>query len=187
METFLAKDLEDWRNWLKKNHLKKDKIILIKYKKHTGKPIIHNMDSMKEAICFGWIDTTAKRIDEDKYGITYVKRNKNSKWSINTLSYGKELLEKGLMSDFGIKMYKEGLAKKPHDEGIPKNPRVPKYLKQEIEKDVVVKENFKKIAPSYKRTLLRWLLRAKLEETRKKRIKIIVQSLKKNKKLFPAA
>jgi uncharacterized protein YdeI (YjbR/CyaY-like superfamily) len=142
---------------------------------------------MKEAICFGWIDTTIKRIDEDKYGITYVKRNKNSKWSKNTLSYGKELLDRGLMSPFGIKMYEEGLAKKPHDERIPQNPRVPKYLREEIEKESVTRENFKKISPSYKRTLLRWLLRAKQEKTKKKRLKIILQSLKKNKKLFPAA
>jgi uncharacterized protein YdeI (YjbR/CyaY-like superfamily) len=187
METFIAKNLGDWRNWLKKNHIKKDKIILVKYKKHTGKPMLHNHDTMKEAICFGWIDTTAKRIDEDKYGITYVKRNKNSRWSKNTLRYGKELFEKGLMSQFGIKMYKEGLAKKPHDEGIPDNPRVPIYLREEIEKESLAKENFKKIAPSYRRTLLRWLLRAKLAETKKKRMKIIVQSLKKNQKLFPAA
>jgi uncharacterized protein YdeI (YjbR/CyaY-like superfamily) len=187
METFLAKDLKDWRNWLKKNHLKKEKIILVKYKKHTGKPIIYSKDSMKEAICFGWIDTTAKRIDEDKYGTTYVRRNKNSKWSKNTLSYGKELLKKGLMSPFGIKMYKEGLAKKPHDEGIPDNPRVPKYLREEIEKEQVVTDNFKKIAPSYKRTLLRWLLRAKQDKTKKKRLKIIIQSLRKNQRIFPAA
>ena len=187
MKTFHAKDLTDWRRWLEKNHLKEDKVLMIKDKKHTGKPIIHNMDSMKTAICFGWIDTTAQRIDEDRWATTYVKRNKNSKWSKNTLCYGKELLEKGLMSPFGIKMYKEGLAKKPHDEGIPKNPRVPKYLKQEIEKDSVARNNFRKIPPSYKRTLLRWLLRAKLAETKKKRIKIIVQSLKKNEKLFPAA
>lgn len=187
METFIAKDLKDWRNWLEKNHLKKDKIILIKYKKHTGKPIIYNIDSMKTAICFGWIDTTLRRIDGDRYGITYVKRNKNSKWSKNTLSYGKELLEKGLMSEFGIKMYKEGLAKKPHDAGIPENPKVPKYLRQEIEKEPVAIENFKKIAPSYKRTLLRWLLRAKQDETKRKRMNIILQSLKENKKIFPAA
>jgi uncharacterized protein YdeI (YjbR/CyaY-like superfamily) len=142
---------------------------------------------MREALCFGWIDTTTRRIDEDKYGITYVKRNKNSRWSRNTLAYGKELLEKGLMSPFGIKMYREGLAKKPHDDGIPDNPRVPKYLREEIEKEDMAMENFKKIAPSYKRTLLRWLLRAKLKETKKKRMKIIVQSLKNKKKLFPAA
>ena len=86
MKRFHAKDLDDWRNWLEKNHLKEEKVLLIKNKKHTGKPIIHNKDSMKTAICFGWIDTTVKRIDEDRYAITYVKRNKNSKWSINTLS-----------------------------------------------------------------------------------------------------
>jgi uncharacterized protein YdeI (YjbR/CyaY-like superfamily) len=186
METVTAKNLADWRDWLEKNHLKEDKVFLIKYKKHTGKPIIYNKDSMKEAICFGWIDTTTRRVDEDRFGITYVKRNKNSKWSKNTLSYGKELFEKGLMSPFGIKMYKEGLAKKPHDEGIPDNPRVPKYLKKELEKEQVL-ENFKKIALSYKRTLLRWLLRAKQDKTRKKRMKLILQSLKNKQKLFPAA
>jgi uncharacterized protein YdeI (YjbR/CyaY-like superfamily) len=141
---------------------------------------------MREAICFGWIDTTVRRIDEDKYGITYVKRNKNSKWSKNTLSYGKELFEKGLMSPFGIKMYEEGLVKKPHDEGIARNPRVPEYLKNELKKESI-EENFRKIAPSYRRTLLRWLVRAKLEETRKKRLRIILKSLKNNKKIFPAA
>jgi len=185
-ETFLARDLKHWRNWLKKNHLKKEKIILVKYKKHTGKPPIHNKDSMKEALCFGWIDTTAKRINEDKWGITYVKRNKNSKWSRNTLSYGKELLEKGKMSPFGIKMYKEGLAKAPHDQGIPDNPRVPIYFRAVLKKEKTL-ENFKKIAPSYKRTLLRWLLKAKQEKTKKKRMRVIIKSLKKNQKLFPAA
>lgn len=186
METFLAKDLRDWRKWLERNHLKKERIVLVKYKKHTGKPIIPNKDSMKEAICFGWIDTTTRRLDEDTYGITYVKRNKNSKWSKNTLSYGKELLKKGLMSAFGIKMYKEGLEKKPHDEGIPDNPGVPKYLIEELEKEQVL-NNFKNIAPSYRRTLLRWLLKAKQDETKKRRLKSIIQSLKKGQKLFPAA
>jgi uncharacterized protein YdeI (YjbR/CyaY-like superfamily) len=76
MKKFLAKDLADWRKWLEKNHLKENKVLLVKYKKHTGKPIIHNRDSMKTAICFGWIDTTAKRINRDKWGITYMKRNK---------------------------------------------------------------------------------------------------------------
>lgn len=187
MKKFHPKDLADWRRWLEKHHLKEDRVFLIKYKKHTGKPVIHHMDSMKVGICFGWIDTTAQRLDEDRFGTIYVKRNKNSKWSKNTLSYGKELFKKGLMSPFGIKMYKEGLQKKPHDEGIPKNPRVPKLLKEEIEKDYLTKKNFKKIAPSYKRTILRWLIRAKLPETKRKRMEIILQSLKNNKKIFPAA
>lgn len=176
-----------WRNWLKKNHLSKKKIAVIVYKKHTGKHSPNQKELMEEAICFGWIDTTIKRLDNEKYLRQFTRRNKNSKWSKNTLRYARDLMKRGKMSAEGIRRYKEGFARKPHDEGIPKNPKVPGYLRKEIEKESMAKENFRKIPPSYKRTLLRWFLRAKLEETKKKRAKIIVQSLKKNEKLFPAA
>jgi uncharacterized protein YdeI (YjbR/CyaY-like superfamily) len=176
-----------WRNWLKKNYLSKRKIAVIVYKKHTGKHSPNHRELMEEAICFGWIDTTIKRLDHKKYLRYFVRRNNNGKWSKNTLRYAGDLMKKGKMSAEGIKRYKEGLARTPHDEGIPKNPRVPKYLREEIEKESVAKENFRKIPPSYKRTLLRWLLRAKFWETKKKRVRIIIQSLKKNEKLFPAA
>jgi uncharacterized protein YdeI (YjbR/CyaY-like superfamily) len=176
-----------WRNWLRKNHLSKGKIAVIVYKKHTGKFSLNHKEFIEEAICFGWIDTTIKRLDHEKYLRYFVRRNNKGKWSKNTLRYARDLIKKGKMSAEGIKRYKEGLARKPHDEGIPKNPKVPKYLLEEIEKDRKAKENFDKIPPSYKRTLLRWLLRAKLEKTKKKRVKIIIQSLKKNERLFPAA
>lgn len=176
-----------WRNWLKKNHLSESKIAVIAYKKHTGKHSPNQRELMEEAICFGWIDTTIKRLDSEKYLRCFVRRSNHSKWSKNTLRYAEELIKKGKMSAEGIKRYREGVARKPHDEGIPENPRVPKYLRVEIEKESKAKKNFMKISQSYKRTLLRWLLRAKLEETKKRRTKIIVQSLKKNEKLFPAA
>lgn len=177
MKSITPKNLQEWRAWLKKNHLKENKVLLIKYKKHTGKPIIHNADSMKQAICFGWIDTTAKRIDEDRWAVTYVKRNQNSKWSIHTLSYGKELLEKGLMSPFGIKMYKEGLAKKPHDEGIPRNPRMSKEMKQALKKSKKL-DKFMRLAPSARRMYLRMFLRVKRPETKAKFIKNLILNLK---------
>lgn len=176
-----------WRNWLRKNHLSEKKIAIIVYKKHTGNPSPNHKELMEEAICFGWIDTTINRLDNKKYLRYFVRRNNNSKWSKNTLSYAEDLMRKRKMSREGIKRYKEGLAKLPHDFRIAKNPRVPKYLREEIEKDGVAKDNFKKIPKSYKRTLLRWLLRAKQEKTKKKRTNIIVQSLRKRKKLFPAA
>jgi len=177
MKTFYAKSLEDWRNWLEKNHLKEDRVLLIKDKKHTGRPIIHNADSMKTAICFGWIDTTTKRIDEDQYAITYVKRNKNSKWSINTLSYGKELLKQGLMSPHGLKMYNEGLQKKPHDLGIPRNPRMPEDMKSSLIANNKL-ASFLKLAPSLKRMYFRMYLRAKRPETKEKLVKKLISGLK---------
>lgn len=176
-----------WRNWLKKNHLSKGKIAVIVYKKHTGKHSPNHKELIEEAICFGWIDTTIKRLDHEKYLRYFVRRTDKSKWSRNTLRYAKDLLKKGKMSQEGIRRYKEGLSRKTHDYGIPDNPPAPNYLVSAIEQDKKAKENFSRIAPSYKRTLFRWILRAKLEKTKEKRIKLIVKSLRTNKKLFPAA
>lgn len=181
IEVFEAKD---FRKWLEKNHVKENHVLVIIHKKHTGKNKTNTAELMKEAICFGWIDTTGKRIDEDRWAINYRKRSKNSSWSYNTLSYAKDLLKKGLMSEEGIKWYKKGLNKKPHDFGIPKNPDMPEELKKELDKvkNKKIKENFEKLSPSMKRTYYRWLIRAKLPETKRKRIGIILKQASKNEK-----
>jgi len=174
--------IKKWREWLEKNHIKESKVAVIRYKKHTGKLSPNYMDLMQEAICFGWIDTTLKRIDEEKYMTNFSKRTSKSKWSNNTLRYAKELKEKGRMSLQGIKFYLEGLSKPPHDAGIPENPDIPKYLLSALNKNKIAKNNFNKFAPSYKKPLLRWLLKAKLPETREKRIKEIIKIAEANKK-----
>lgn len=180
-KTIYAKTKEEWRKWLEKNHEKKNRIGLIRYKKHTGKPSPTHPEAMKEAISFGWIDTTIMGLDNEKYIINFVKRNKNSKWSNNTLGYAKELEEQGKMSLAGLEAYKQGLLKPTHDFGIPVNPKVPKDL-MKILKQTKTDKKFKLLPSSYKRALLRWLLKAKLLETRKKRIKIIVNLARNNDK-----
>jgi len=70
---------KDFRKWLEKNHETENKVAVIIYKKHTGKPFPSHRELIEEAICFGWIDTTIKRIDEDKFLRNFAKRNKNSK------------------------------------------------------------------------------------------------------------
>ncbi len=175
--------IEKWRTWLQKNHEKESKVAVIRYKKHTGKPSPNYMELMHEAICFGWIDTTIKRLDEDTYLTNFSKRTNKSKWSNNTLRYGKELMEQGRMSQQGIKYYLEGLNKPAHDAGIPENPDSPKYLISALNKNKIAKNNFNKLAPSYKKPLLRWLLRAKLPETRERRIKEIIKMAEENRKV----
>lgn len=184
VQSVYAGTRKEWRAWLEKNHEKEKKVFLIKYKKHTGKPSLNNLEAMEEAICYGWIDTTVKRLDEERYQQAFAKRNKNSKWSYNTLSYGKRLIKEGKMTPAGLKMYKEGLKKLPHDHGIPKNPEVPEDLKSLLEKDKKAKQGFEKFSESVRRTYLRWLIHAKLPETRNKRLKIIVENAKQGKKLF---
>ncbi|MFA6887970.1 MAG: YdeI/OmpD-associated family protein [Candidatus Woesearchaeota archaeon] len=180
-KTTYAKTREEWRTFLEKNHEKEKKIRLIRYKKYTGKPSPTHKEAMEEAICFGWIDTTVNKLDDERYTINFVKRSNKSTWSNNTLRYAQELKKQGKMFPAGLSAYKHGLSKPTHDFGIPINPPIPKDL---IEILILkrLRKNFDLFSPSYKRTLLRWLFRAKLLKTRKKRIRAIVSLAKNNNK-----
>jgi len=125
IKTITAFDRNDFQKWLVKHHKKETKVGVILHKRHTGKSAPTHRELMEEAICFGWIDTTVKRIDEDKYMRRFSKRNNNSKWSDNTLSYAKELVKKKKMTLEGLKYYHEGLKKPTHDAHVPKNPDMP--------------------------------------------------------------
>jgi uncharacterized protein YdeI (YjbR/CyaY-like superfamily) len=175
---------EDFRKWLKKNHDKEKKVSIIIHKKHTGKESPSHRELMNEAICFGWIDTTVNRLDEERYIRNFSRRSKNSKWSDNTISYGKELIEQGRMTPAGLKFYEEGLKKPTHDAGIPKSPSMPEELRKALDKNPKAKENFNNFAPSIKKMHYRWILRGKREETRAKRIKFIVESVEISKRNF---
>jgi uncharacterized protein YdeI (YjbR/CyaY-like superfamily) len=182
MQTITVKSIKDFHNWLKKYHEKESRVSLVLHKKHTKTPSPSHRELMEEAICFGWIDTTIKRLDKDRYIRNFSKRNKNSRWSDNTLSYARDLIKQKRMSPQGMKYYKEGKSKPTHDADIPKNPEMPLKIKQALNKSTTAKKNFEKFPPSTKKMLFRWFLTAKLPETRKKRIKLIIENAKQNKK-----
>jgi len=170
-----AKSQKEWRDWLRKNHKRESKVYLVKYKKHTGKPTVTTKDALYEAICFGWIDTTVKRLDDEKYQQCFVKRNKNSRWSINTLRYAREMIKAKKMTKEGMKWYKEGLKKKTIDHGLPKNPTTPSDLKKALGKNL---SKFEKLAPSTRRYSIYFIEKAKRQETRKKRINEVLRLIR---------
>ena len=176
MKTITVLSVEDFRKWLTENHDKENKVSLVVYKKHTGKSSPSHRELMEEAICFGWIDTTVKRFDENKYIRNFSKRNKNSKWSDNTQKYAKELIKQKRMTPTGLKFYKEGLKRPTHDFGIPKNPDMPLELEISLNKNKKARKNFDSFPASTKKMIYRWILRGKREETRSKRIRITVEN-----------
>jgi uncharacterized protein YdeI (YjbR/CyaY-like superfamily) len=180
MKTITAYKKEDFRKWLAKNHESESRVIVIVYKKHTGKPTPTHRELIEEAISFGWIDTTIRRIDEDKFARTFCKRTKNSRWSDNTLKYAKQIIKEGRMSEQGLKFYKLGLAKPTHDHEIPKNPSMPAEIKTALSKNKKAEKNFNSFPPSAKKMIYRWYLRAKLSKTREQRIKKIVKDALEN-------
>jgi uncharacterized protein YdeI (YjbR/CyaY-like superfamily) len=178
------KTKQEWREWLEVNHDKESRISVILWKKHTGKPTISHQELMDEAICFGWIDTTVKRLDEDRYIRRFAKRTNNSKWSNATLSYAKRLIKEKKMSPKGMAMYKLGLKKPTIDHNLPLNPKIPEDLKKLFKKFPKAKKNFQNFSPSSRRAVLWWVDKAKLPQTRKDRIKKIFEAAKENKKIW---
>lgn len=180
---------EDFRAWLKKNGERERRMAVIVHKKHTGKSAPTHRELLEEAICFGWIDTTVKRLDADTFLRNFAHRTENSRWSDNTLRYAKELIKKGRMTPVGIHFYKLGLKKPTHDHGIPKNPDMPAELEKALSKNLPAENNFHAFSPSVKRAYYRWILRAKRPETRLKRVGQIIKASQLNNKKFlnPAA
>ena len=75
-ETYYARNRKTWRKWLEKNHESLKEVWLVRYKKHTGKPTVSYNDSVEEALCFGWIDSIVKKVDEERYIQKFTPRKK---------------------------------------------------------------------------------------------------------------
>ena len=182
IKSITAFSRNDFRKWLRKNHSRERKVGIVLYKRHTGRSAPTHHELIEEAICFGWIDTIIKKIDDNKYIRSFTRRNNNSRWSENTLAYAKKLIKEKKMTAYGMKFYRLGLQKPTHDFGIPKNPEMPDELKKTLTKDKTAWNNFEKFPPSAKKMFYRWILYAKLPTTRKKRIMSAVRSAKMDNK-----
>lgn len=186
MQEITVHTREEFRAWLMKHHKSETKVAIVLHKKHTGKGAPSHREQIEEAICFGWIDTTIRRIDENTFLRKFSKRNENSTWSDNTLRYAKQLIKEGMMTQEGMRFYKMGLKKPTHDHGIPKNPDMPAELAAALAKNPPAKKSFDALAPSMKRTYYRWILKAKQQETRAKRVQKIIAATKSRTNIFRA-
>ena len=94
-DTLYVSDREEWRKWLEENYKTATEIWLIYYRKHTGVPRVPYNDAVEEALCFGWIDSTAKKIDQDRYAQRFTPRNSRSTYSQTNKERLRRLIEKG--------------------------------------------------------------------------------------------
>src|SRR6185295_4349223 len=174
-------DRHEWRAWLQAHHAAEKEVWLVYYKKHTGKPRVPYDDAVEEALCFGWIDGVVKRLDDDRDIQRFSPRVNASKWSQLNLERVKRLIAEGRMAP-------AGLAKLPADLAPPP-PRysaddpLPDLFSAALEAHPKAAENFRKFAPSYRRNMVRWVIEAKQEETRRRRLAEAIRMLERNEKL----
>jgi uncharacterized protein YdeI (YjbR/CyaY-like superfamily) len=180
-ETIYITNRKDWRKWLGKNHKKKNEVWLIYYKRHTKKPRIPYDDAVEEALCYGWIDSIVRRIDDEKYAQKYTPRRPGSKWSKSNIERANKMIKQKKMTGAGLVLFKEvRLEEMLQTRKVKKKFVIPPDLKNALAKNKKALKNFTGFADSYKRTYILYIMDAKREDTRVRRINRIVDLAAKN-------
>jgi uncharacterized protein YdeI (YjbR/CyaY-like superfamily) len=175
----------DWRAWLAANHDRETEIWLVYNKRHTGEPRVEYDDAVEEALCFGWIDSIVRTIDENRYAQKFTPRKVKSKWSASNRERFARMVREGKMTPAGM-----AKAPPPEEDGdAAKAPAqrvgdsVPGYIEEAFRDNGAAWTNFSNLAPSYRRLYVGWIEDAKREETRRKRLAEAVGLLEQGKKL----
>lgn len=175
----------EWRKWLAANHDKSEGVWLVFYKKETGEATMTYDEAVEEALCFGWIDSIIKKLDERRYMRKFTPRKDKSKWSAYNKRRVAKLIKAGRMMQVGLA--KVETAKQNGMWEKPDRPQIPVELPADFETALSqipqAQENFEALAPSYQKQYIGWITVAKRAETKNKRIKEAIALLEKGEKL----
>lgn len=184
METVYCPDLAAWHDWLARHYDSIREIWLLFPKKHTGKPCVTYSQALDEGLCYGWIDSLIKRVDDDWYARKFTPRTNHEKWSEINKQRAATLIKEGRMMPVGIAKLGSGKVSEGAPRPRPELPStVPLFISRHLKRNAKAWENFKNLAPSHKRRYVGWIMFAKREETRQKRLKEATALLAANQKL----
>lgn len=174
----------DFREWLEKNHATEKELLVGFYKVGTKKPSMIWSEAVDQALCFGWIDSVRRSIDEESYSNRFTPRKPTSIWSVINIKKVEELTKAGLMKPEGLKAFElrkeERSAIYSHEKEIATLD--PAYEKQ-FKAYPKAWEFFNNQAPSYKKVMLHWIMSAKQEKTRISRLEKAIQESELGKRV----
>jgi uncharacterized protein YdeI (YjbR/CyaY-like superfamily) len=178
MKTCNASTREEWRRWLEKHHTSESEIWLIFHKQHTGKPSVSYHDALDEALCYGWIDSLIKRMDDDRYVRKFTPRKADSTWSTVNVKRYEALKASNRLAAPGIARSPAG---RPVVDAL-KNTVTPAYMERGLKRDVRAWKFFESLTPSHRRMYVNWIDSAKREETKQSRLSKAITMLKAGRK-----
>ncbi len=170
---------QQWRAWLATHHASSAGVWLVRHKQHTGVKSMSYEDLVREALCFGWVDSLIKRLDDDRYATKVTARKPTSKWSDINRRRWKELKSAGLLAAPGLAAAPTGNSYTPH----PPIPELPAYVAKAFKTNLRAWQHFQALAPTYRRDFVVWIHTAKRPETRERRIRASIELLSAGKKL----
>ncbi len=180
LRTLDVRTPEQWRKWLADHHDSQSEVWLVFHKRHTGRASIAYEDAVDEALCFGWVDSLIKRLDDERYARKFTPRKLDSRWStVNRERYAR-LEASGRLTG-------AGLNRAPTDRSYaaprPLPSKVPQYIQEAFLKRPTAWSNFESLAPSYRRLYVGWIDSAKRQETKRRRLQEAIRLLAAGKKL----
>jgi len=181
--TFFSNQFE-FREWLEQNHEKETELFVGYYKVNSGKPSMTWSESVDQALCFGWIDGVRKSIDDVSYFIRFTKRKPYSIWSAVNIKKVEELKRQGLMKPAGIAAY--NLRHESRSKIYAYEKEVVK-LSEDFEARFRANKKawsfFQSLPPSYHKPAINWVMSAKQEATKAKRLEELIRDSEAGRKI----
>src|SRR5438552_8598693 len=171
MKTFSPKTLDHWREWLAQHHDSESEVWLIFHKLHTGVASIDYKDALDEALCFGWVDSLVKRLDDRRFARKFTPRRADSRWSAVTRKRYAELKASGRLKPPGIERPPTNRSYGPRPRRLPMPSKLPAYIQAALRNHPTALRQFEALAPSQRRRYFAWIESAKREETKLRRLK----------------
>src|SRR5690349_333448 len=175
MKRFPATDRSTWRSWLAANYASEREVWVVFQKKHTGRIGMSYEESVEEALCFGWIDSIVKRLDDDSYARKFTPRTDNTNWSESNKRRVARCIKDGRMTAIGLAKisYPNPENYQPIERGSSKSARpavaLPLFVTRSLRANPTVWKHFNSLPPSHQRSYIGWITQAKREETRERR------------------
>jgi len=175
----------DFRKWLEKNHATTQELWVGYYKKRSKQPSMTWPESVDEALCFGWIDGIRKSVDDLRYTIRFTPRRRGSIWSAVNIKRAQELSDKGLMKPVGVAAFS---ARKEYKSGIysyeQRSANLEGAYDKKLRQNKTACDFFYAQPPSYRKAISWWIVSAKQEATRQKRLQKLIEESAGGKRLF---
>jgi len=167
---------EEFRAWLEEHHDAESELWVGFYKKASGKASITWPEAVEQALCFGWIDGVRRSLDDDSYTNRFTPRKPTSNWSLINVAKVEELEQRGLMAPAGRQAFER---RKPERTGVYSSERaqpavLPPEFEQRLRANPAATEWFEGRPPGYRRTAIHWVISAKREETRMRRLQQLI-------------
>ena len=183
MKTLRVRRIDQWRRWLEEHHASASEIWLIFYKKHTGVASVEYKDALDEALCFGWVDSLVKRLDDRRYALKFTPRRADSRWSDPNRKRYAELKATGRLRPAGIQRPPTDRGYDPRPPRRPLPARLPPYIQAAFKEHPAARRHFDALGPEQRRRYIAWIESAKREETKLRRLQEAIGLLTRGKVL----